>query len=191
MKLQTIVRYLFGYLIGLSVFLWIIPYGVFCLSKASFSIPLPVHDAIRLTVALVLGCAGLFFLFWSNTALLLQGKGGPVDAFNVPISPRTKHLVVNGPYRHTRNPMVFGAFSLYLALAIFWNSLTALTVLALFFIAVRLYLRATEEKRLLKDFGREYEEYRNQVRMIVPIPSRKRQSIATLPAGRGDPRKGA
>ena len=164
------IRYLIGYLIGIFIFLWAIPWSLFSLSNGTYAFPLPIGDPIRFTCALLLGGIGAVFMTWSNAALLLQGRGGPTDAFNVAISPRTQHLVITGPYRFTRNPMVFGAFALYFALAIYWKSLLALVVLIGFYIAVHFYLRATEEKRLLRDFGQEYDAYRKQVPMIVPWP---------------------
>ena len=167
MNAGTVARYLLGYLIGISVFALAAPFGIYRLA-AFHPIPLPVGDAARLAVALILGCVGIIFGVWSNTALFFHGEGGPVDAFNMPISPRTKHLVVQGPYRYTRNPMVFGAFSVYIALAIYWNSLQAVVVLILCLIGATFYLKATEEKRLLKDFGEEFEEYRKRTPMIVP-----------------------
>ena len=36
-------------------------------------------------------------------------------------------------------------------------------------ILVFIYLRKSEEKRLLKDFGDEYEEYKKKVPMIFPV----------------------
>ena len=179
---HRLARYLIGYLIGFCVFFLAIPYGLHAISRgfhAFETIPyltdLPLGGSARLACALIAGSIGLFFLLWSNAALIIQGKGGPTDAFNVAISPRTKHLVVGGPYRYTRNPMVFGAFSFYVALAVYWNSLPALMAPAAFSVAVRFYLRATEEKRLLRDFGKEYEEYRKTVAMIVPWPAGRKR----------------
>jgi protein-S-isoprenylcysteine O-methyltransferase Ste14 len=169
MELQRLGRYALGYLVGFSVFFLAIPYGLYKAAN-TFSGPGISNHPARLVVALPLGILGLGFALWSNVALLFRGKGGPTDLFNVAISPRTKHLVVTGPYRFTRNPMVFGALSFYLALAIYWNSLFALGIWAVFSSLIIFYLRAVEEKRLLKDFGSEYEDYRKQVPMIVPWP---------------------
>jgi protein-S-isoprenylcysteine O-methyltransferase Ste14 len=171
MELQTLARYALGYLVGLSVFLLAIPYGIYKLAQA-VSGPGLLNHPLRLVVAVPLGIIGLGFALWSNVALFFQGQGGPTDLFNVAISPRTKHLVVTGPYRFTRNPMVFGAFSFYTALAIYWSSILALVVLGVVFSFITVYLKSTEEKRLLKDFGPEYEEYRRQVPMIIPRPFR-------------------
>ncbi len=172
MNSKNLARHLAGYFIGVSLFALAIPYGLIQLSSFH-PIHLPILNAARGAIAVLLGGLGIIFVLWSNSALLILGKGGPTDVFNMAISPRTKHLVVRGPYRYTRNPMVFGAFSCYFALAIFRNSLQAILLLILFFPAIRYFLQKTEEKRLLKDFGQEYQEYRTNTPMIVPWPPKK------------------
>ena len=174
MNPKNVVRHFAGYLVGLSLFALAIPYGLLKLSSFH-PIHLPIVNAARVALAAILGSIGIVFMLWSNSALLVLGKGGPTDAFNIAISPRTKYLVVRGPYRYTRNPMVFGAFSCYFALAIFRNSLQTVLALIAFFLVMRFLLQKTEEKRLLKDFGQEYEEYRTNTPMIVPWPARLAQ----------------
>lgn len=177
MKLQTLARYVIGYILGITVFFAAIPCMIFAIGNrfdgAAWSSPF--GQPVQFVAPLILESIGIFFVLWSNAALLFKGRGGPTELFNVAISPRTKYLVVIGPYRYTRNPMVFGAFSCYFALAFLWNSLPAVIVSAVFFIIIRYYLKATEEKRLLKDFGQEYEEYRQRVPMIVPWGSKMKQ----------------
>jgi protein-S-isoprenylcysteine O-methyltransferase Ste14 len=116
---------------------------------------------------------GVIFAIWSNIDLLRIGKGGPTDIFNIAISPRTKKLVISGPYRYTRNPMVFGMNSIYFAIAVYLNSLISLIFVILFLLVITIYLRLAEEKRLLKDFGNEYLEYKRNVSMIIPFLSKK------------------
>jgi len=173
MKLKELLRYILGYLLGSSVFMVAIPYGLYAAARA-FPGPDLFSYPFRLAVALLLGLPGLVFTIWSNAALFFRGKGGPTDLFDMEISPRTKRLVVTGPYKFTRNPMVFGVNSCYAALAIYWNSLAALGIWAVWLALVVFYLKSTEEKRLLRDFGKEYEEYRQRVPMIIPWPERCR-----------------
>lgn len=173
MKWQMPARYLVGYLVGFSVFVCGLPYGLYLVSRA-FPGPDVLPDPLRLGLALLLGLPGLVFALWSNEALVLLGQGGPTDLFNVEISPRTKNLVVTGPYRFTRNPMVFGVNSCYLALTIYWNSLAALATAIMFLMLIILYLKSFEEKRLMQDFGLEYEAYRQRVPMIIPWPRHRR-----------------
>jgi protein-S-isoprenylcysteine O-methyltransferase Ste14 len=112
---------------------------------------------------------GAFFLIWSNIFLLIVGKGGPTEGFNTSISPKTKNLVTKGPYRYTRNPMVFGAFSLYISIGIFLNSILCLISIFIFLYFVIKYLKLSEEKRLLKDFGDEFKDYKIKTPLLFPL----------------------
>jgi protein-S-isoprenylcysteine O-methyltransferase Ste14 len=166
MSLSNIERYIIGYMIGFAIFILAVPYFLYvAASLFYFQI---IDHWIRYVIAGPLFMLGFFFALWSNIALVKKGKGGPTDIFNIAVTPRTQHLVVKGPYEYTRNPMVFGAFCCYFALALYLNSLVDLIMLAVFFVAVKFYLEETEERRLWKDFGKEFEEYRKQVPMIVP-----------------------
>jgi protein-S-isoprenylcysteine O-methyltransferase Ste14 len=174
MNLPTLERYLIGYIIGFTVFMLAIPYGIYAVATTYYG-PDIFNPLIRVVISLLLIIIGLVLAVWSNIALLLNGKGGPTDLFNVAVSPRTQHLVVEGPYQYTRNPMVLGFFLCYLAMALSLNSVPALIGVIIFFIAVRFYLQETEERRLWKDFGKEFEEYRRHVPMIVPCVFRRRK----------------
>lgn len=175
-------RHIFGYLIGFSIFCVFIPYILITTSSNPdlfLNLNIIPNFYIRLIIALPIFCIGLLFAIWSNIFLFDKGKGGPVDVFNVAISPRSKNLVVTGPYRYCRNPMVFGAISLYIAISVFVNSLFDLTVILLIIPLFVLYLKLVEEKRLIKDFGEIYLAYRSKVPMIVPLTKfRKKNKTA-------------
>ncbi len=49
------------------------------------------------------------------------------------------------------------------------NSLSGLVAVILLFFLVRIYLKFSEEPRLLKDFGDDYLAFRKGVPMIIPI----------------------
>ena len=177
MKLQTILRHIVGYFVGFSIFVVGIPSGLYLASiklDLYFSVNLIPIEKIHICIALLAGITGIVFAVWSNLYLLFVGKGGPADGFGITISPRTQHLVTSGPYRYTRHPMVFGAVSGYLALAFLFNSLPCLGIVTVFLVCAAVYLKLVEEKRLLKDFGDTYKQYRSKVSMLVPFPSRKR-----------------
>jgi protein-S-isoprenylcysteine O-methyltransferase Ste14 len=159
-------RHIIGYITGFAVFFLAFPYLLYRLALL-FDLHILDHWS-RHIIAILLLIPGLILAIWSNIVLVTRGKGGPADIFNVAISPRTQQLVVTGPYQYTRNPMVFGVFCCYFGLAVFLNSLPDLIILTVLFIAARFYLEETEERRLWKDFGKEYEEYRKRVPMIVP-----------------------
>ena len=177
MTLQAILRHITGYVTGFGIFMVGIPFGLYFVS-AMLDRYLPIglipQTWLRMGLSLPVAALGIVFIVWSNLYLFFVGKGGPADGLGVQISPRTQHLVTSGPYRYTRNPMIFGALSLYVGLAIFLNSVICLGLAALLFWCASFYLKQVEEKRLLKDFGDEYEKYRKRVSILVPLPPGKR-----------------
>lgn len=109
---SKILRHIVGYSIGITLFGIIIPFLLIRFSQhgAPFKETGILSPGwLRITITVTLLAIGLVFVLWSNAALFLIGKRGPTDGFNVGVSPITEKLVVTGPYRYTRNPMVFGA----------------------------------------------------------------------------------
>jgi protein-S-isoprenylcysteine O-methyltransferase Ste14 len=176
MQTKKIVMHIIGYIIGVGIFVILIPAGLLQFSQSISSIvkiPFIENYFLRILIALPFFIIGLLFLIWSNIALFLIGKGGPADGFNVAVSPRSEKLVISGPYRHTRNPMVFGAFFFYFAIGIYSDSLACMCLLVICYLLAIVYLKNTEEKRLLKDFGKDFLEYKKKVSMIIPFPKIK------------------
>jgi protein-S-isoprenylcysteine O-methyltransferase Ste14 len=69
--------------------------------------------------------------------------------------------------------MVFGVFMIYIGAGILFDSFLCLLVILVLFSLAVIYLRFSEEKRLIRDFGDEYIEYRKKVPMIFPfLPGR-------------------
>lgn len=164
-------QYILGYMIGGSIFLFLIPYGLFWAS-VHFGHLIPIQIIPFLTLRLILSIIfiviGLFFGFWSNIMQKIKGEGGPVEFANIEISPKTQNLVVTGPYRYTRNPMLFGACMFYYGVTIYLNSIIAIILVTLFMIFMLIFVKLTEERRLVNDFGSEYEEYRRKTSMFIP-----------------------
>ncbi len=100
------------------------------------------------------------------------------------ISPKTQNLVVTGPYRYTRNPMLFGACMFYYAVAIYLNSIIAFMLVTLFMIFMLIFVKLSEEPRLRKDFGSEYEEYCRTVSMFVPWPRKRPENSRSRGVGK-------
>ncbi|MBN2016907.1 MAG: isoprenylcysteine carboxylmethyltransferase family protein [Candidatus Cloacimonetes bacterium] len=171
-------RYILGYAIGIIIFLGIIPYSLYELSKLDYLFTNKLlfnNKLLRYIISSLFCIAGAIFMLWSNIYLFKIGKGGPAEAYGISLSPKTKKLVKTGPYRYSRNPMVFGALTFYVSIAILLNSITGLICLCiLLFIAIA-YLKFSEEKRLLRDFGNEYREYKKNVSMLLPRKNTKRK----------------
>ena len=87
-----------------------------------------------------------------------RGKGNPMDAFGHEVAPRTQHLMIDGPYKINRNPMLTGTL-IYLAGAAVWLWTWQSCVVFVAFFAIMMVQVLSEEKRLRRDFGEEYEEY--------------------------------
>jgi protein-S-isoprenylcysteine O-methyltransferase Ste14 len=172
MKVMEILRHILGYILGIVIFVFMIPCDIYLIAiNTKDALPFSIPDNflfIHIIPGLLL-VVGVFFVVWSNLFLLLKGKGGPADLFGLTISPRTKHLVIAGPYRYTRNPMVFGSFLCYFAFAIYLNSITSIFALILLAVIAGRYLKNSEEKRLTEDFGDEFVKYKEQVPMIIPL----------------------
>lgn len=174
---KKLVRHIAGFILGISIFAVLIPLGLFFGSCRLDDIlgfaPLGTQG-LRTVLAVLFLLPGLVFMLWSNLFLVLRGRGGPADGFGVAVSPRTERLVESGPYRYTRNPMVFGAHMCYLAVVLFAGSPMGLVMMAIFIPMTVLYLKRVEEPRLEKDFGDSYDDYRERVSMIVPLPQRRK-----------------
>lgn len=177
MKQQIVLGHIVGYLAGFSIFVAGIPFGLYLIST-SLDRYLPINliagARLRTVISLLIAGVGIIFILWSNLWLFFVGKGGPADWFGTQISPRSQHLVTSGPYRYTRNPMMFGALSFYLGLAVFFNSAICLGLVATLSVGASIYLKTVEEKRLLRDFGDAYQQYRKSVSMLVPLPPREK-----------------
>lgn len=176
MTTERIAQHVFGYIVGSLLFLVLLPLGL-CRLSIIFDqltgmqlIPL---SGLRITIAIGLAVVGLLFVLWSIVVQNVVGRGGPLEAAGMEVSPKTQNLVVTGPYKYTRNPMLFGTCVYYFAVAVYLNSVVALAVVVFFMAFMLIFVKLTEERRLLKEFGNDYEEYRQQVSMFLPW-SRKR-----------------
>jgi len=109
----------------------------------------------------VLIAFGLWFLVW--TVLLFDRVGEGALAVGTPI-----HLVVRGPYRRVRNPMMTAVFSIQLGTAAIAASPWLLAWFALFCTLVVIAVPVFEEPHLARRFGADYDAYRRHVPRWIP-----------------------
>jgi len=77
-------------------------------------------------------------------------------------------LVVKGPYRYVRNPMIIGVLCILVGEALLaWSVILALWTL-IFFAANTLYFPLIEEPKLRKRFGKEFDDYARSVPRWIP-----------------------
>lgn len=106
---------------------------------------------------------GLALSIWSIVYMKKVGGGNPFDAYNHELAPRTKHLMTDGPYKYTRNPMLVGVYIYDIGVLLWLHSYWALIVFSMEVILLTRQVMS-EEKRLETDFGEEYLEYKKRVR---------------------------
>ena len=80
----------------------------------------------------------------------------------------TRKLVLLGPYRYVRNPMITGVLTVLLGEASSLGSPSILAWAAAFFAANAIWFPLVEEPGLVGRFGADYEEYRRAVPRWVP-----------------------
>ena len=144
-----------GYALGGLMFVLLIPTLMWWVSGMPYLLHVPVA---RMAIALVLAVLGLSLSVWSIVYMRHKGDGNPMDAFGHEVAPRTKHLMTEGPYRLSRNPMLTGSFVYYAGVCVLLWTWQALLVFVVFVVIMLLQVRS-EEKRLRRDFGEEYEAY--------------------------------
>ena len=150
-----------GYVLGGLMFVVLLPALMWLVSGMP---EMAVHiGAWRAAGTGVLLLGGLSLSVWTIVYMKTRGKGNPLDAFGKEIGPRTQHLMTDGPYRLNRNPMLTGTLCYLAGFALWLWTWQALLVWGIFF-AVMFVQVLTEEKRLRKDFGEEYEAYCKRTR---------------------------
>jgi len=113
-------------------------------------------------VGLFSGLFGLGLLIWTVSLFSRLGRGTPA-----PWQP-PKRLVVAGPYRHVRNPMITGVLLVQLAEALLLRSWPLAAWMVFFLMANAVYFSLAEERDLERRFGMEYAEYRKNVPRWIP-----------------------
>ena len=105
---------------------------------------------------------GLVFAIWTMTLFHRKGKGTAA-----PWDP-PKKLVVVGPYRYVRNPMLSSVFIMQIAEWLLLGAWQLLALFAVFLTVNMIYFPFVEEKELEKRFGEDYLRYRENVPRYIP-----------------------
>jgi protein-S-isoprenylcysteine O-methyltransferase Ste14 len=84
-----------------------------------------------------------------------------------PVDP-PRHLVVRGLYRYVRNPMYLSVATIVLGEVLLTRSAALAFYLAVWFLAVNLFVIGYEEPTLRHQFGASYEAYTQQVGRWIP-----------------------
>ena len=126
----------------------------------------PIHfarpDQARFWIALLVAAAGICLSTWSTSLFTRFGRGTPA-----PWAP-PQQLVVRGPYRYMRNPMITGVWLVLIAECLLLGSWPIAAWMLVFLIGNAVYLPLVEERGLEKRFGSQYRQYKLQVPRWLP-----------------------
>jgi protein-S-isoprenylcysteine O-methyltransferase Ste14 len=158
-------KQLLGYLLGFAIFIVGIPSLMWLVSGRPSCGDLPTS---RLLISSLIAIAGLSLSVWSIVYMKRVGKGNPFDAMGHEVAPRTRHLMTEGPYKLSRNPMLSGTYLYYAGIVVAlwrWWALLVFVVVA----GLMVFQVCSEEKRLEADFGEEYLEYKERTGRFITL----------------------
>ncbi|OGC18631.1 hypothetical protein A2310_03590 [candidate division WOR-1 bacterium RIFOXYB2_FULL_37_13] len=102
-------------------------------------------------------------------AIIFIGRGNPQEVFGKEFLPSAKKLIIVGPYRYTRNPMIFGWLLIMFGVGLYFGSISLLLIVfPAFIVSVIFYIHKFEEPKLLEKFGDDYVEYRRKIPILLP-----------------------
>ncbi|MGB7540192.1 MAG: isoprenylcysteine carboxylmethyltransferase family protein [Anaerolineales bacterium] len=111
---------------------------------------------------ILLIAGGLFFLAGTIRLFAVRGRG-TLAPWHPP-----QTMVVEGPYRFARNPMITGVLSILLGEAVLWASLPLSGWFVFFAVLNAVYIPLFEEPVLERRFGGSYTRYKQNVPRWIP-----------------------
>jgi len=141
----------------------IIPFGLICFKKNIF---LQGESVLYQPWFTILGIVVIFLgliLFMHTLYLFISFGKGTLAPWNP-----TQSFVVQGIYRHVRNPMLLAISIILFGEALVFFSDSILIFLIIFVVGNTIYFIKSEEPRLLKKYGRAYADYYQNVNRWIP-----------------------
>jgi protein-S-isoprenylcysteine O-methyltransferase Ste14 len=146
---------IFGVFTGLFVILAV-------LVDRWLSLPWPLSNGLSWLIAIPSITIGAGVTAWSAYHFQ-KVKGTPVP-FNPPPA-----LVITGPYKFVRNPMVTGVFLLLFGIGFAIKSLSLVVFFTPLYVLANVWeLKEIEEPELVKRLGEDYVAYQKRTPMFIP-----------------------
>ena len=152
--------HIFGYLLGLVIFVIGIPALMWLVSDRAW--PYVPDSVVLCVIGVLFAVCGLVLSIYSIIYMRIVGKGNPFDAYGHELAPRTMNLMTGGPYSLCRNPMLVGIYLYDTGILVWLWSVLPLLIFLVEVILLTLQVKS-EEKRLEKDFGQDYLDYKKRV----------------------------
>jgi protein-S-isoprenylcysteine O-methyltransferase Ste14 len=159
--MKLFVRSLFSLILPL-IFTVIVP-SIFILKFNNHLLaPNSVISGLMLAVGIFLILLGLGFVVYTNKSFFKVGEGtlAPWDP--------PKKFVLDGLYRYVRNPMISGLSMIILGESMIFSSIELFGFFLFVVILNHVYFVYSEEPGLIKRFGKNYIEYKNNVPRWIP-----------------------
>jgi len=129
----------------------VIPFCVYFITKNG-NLHFTLNNNIYyLIIGSLLAFFGLYLLISCISIFYKKGKGTLMPLSKI----HTQHLVIVGPYKYVRNPMIIGVILTVLGEGLIFNSLSNIFCALIFFILNLIYIPLVEEKGALSRFGEE------------------------------------
>ena len=119
-------------------------------------------DQFRFWIGILMASAGFAFAVWTVRLFVVWGEGTPAP-WNPP-----KRLVVCGPYRHVRNPMITSVLAILGAESLVIGSWHLAGWMLVFLLLSTIYFSLVEEPGLEQRFGEDYRRYKESVPRWIP-----------------------
>ena len=142
--------------------IWVSPQPRFTIPfLQNLSVLLPVIDFSIPLLHLII-CTSLLI-----TGAWLAIKGVKETTLKVAETHRTETIVTKGVYSIVRHPQYLGGLLAHVGISFLLSAQYSLLLTPLMVVLIYLISRK-EEKELIREFGKEYEDYKKKVPMLIP-----------------------
>jgi protein-S-isoprenylcysteine O-methyltransferase Ste14 len=163
MRLGEVSRWIVPVVVLPGTALIFVPLLIVWLTRNSgFAAALASISSIGFWLAMVFGVPGAALSIWAM-AMFFRFGNGTAAPWDPP-----ERLVVVGPYRHVRNPMLSGVVALLIAESLLLQSWPLGIWAGVFALGNTVYFRLFEEPGLFTRFGDEYHVYSQHVNRWLP-----------------------
>ena len=156
-----------GFISGWGFFLFL--FGIWLSPQPRFTIPILIDLTLQVPLInykipflhLIIFIPIIIIVLWFSF------KGVAEVTLKVAETHRTEKIITTGIYSRVRHPQYLGALLAHIAISILLSALYSLLLTA--FLGIYIYLISwKEEKELINEFGKDYEEYKKKVPMFIP-----------------------
>jgi protein-S-isoprenylcysteine O-methyltransferase Ste14 len=157
-----IVRHAFAIVILPVTMTILIPWWVIRGNAITFQMPSAPLDWLCVVAGVLFFAVGI--VLFITTVFLFATRGrGTLAPWDPP-----SRLVIDGPYRYVRNPMIAGVIFIIVAESLIFRSLSLAEWAAAFLLLNAIHFPLIEEPGLERRFGEEYRQYKRHVGRFIP-----------------------